>query len=60
MERLEACTDFMNRLVIGYNREHEDLQIQFVVGKSETKADNIYTIRALIQKAMQSRQEQEG
>ena len=49
----------MVRLVKSYNMEHEDSKMKYAVGKSESKMDNVYTIRALLQKAMTGKEEQE-
>lgn len=58
-EKLESYSDFMVRLVKSYNMEHEDSKMKYAVGKSESKMDNVYTIRALLQKAMTGKEEQE-
>jgi GGDEF domain-containing protein len=58
-ENLENCADYLLRLIRNYNEEHIDLPIEYTMGKSESKMDDAYTIRVLIQKAMKSREEQE-
>lgn len=58
-EDVEDCCDFMRRLVKGYNEENTSQKIECTLGYSESKKDNVYTIRGLLQTALKSRTKQE-
>ncbi len=58
-ENLENCCDYVVRLVKSYNEEHKDCMMACTIGKAESRSDDVYTIRTLLQKAISERKEQE-
>lgn len=56
---LNDRVDYMIRLVRNYNKENPDCIIEMIVGISESKYNNVYSIRSLLQKALKERQQQE-
>lgn len=56
-EELLTCVDTMERLVYEYNVEHPKMKMKCVIGYSESRTDNLHTIRELVKKAMGTRKE---
>ena len=60
MEDAESFADYFHRLIAAYNAESTEATYQYVIGISESKANNAYSIRALLREAMRSKTRQEG
>ena len=60
MEDAESFADYFHRLIAAYNAESTEATYEYVIGISESKANNAYSIRALLREAMRSKTRQEG
>lgn len=60
MEDAESFADYFHRLIAAYNAESTEATYQYVIGISESKANNAYSIRALLREALRSKTRQEG
>ncbi len=60
MEDAESFADYFHRLIAAYNAESTEATYQYVIGISESKASNAYSIRALLREALRSKTRQEG
>lgn len=60
MEDAESFTDYFHRLIAAYNAESTEATYQYVIGISESKASNAYSIRALLREALRTKTRQEG
>lgn len=60
MEDAESFADYFHRLIAAYNAESTEATYQYVIGISESKANNAYSIRALLREALRTKTRQEG
>ena len=60
MEDAESFADYFHRLIAAYNAESTEATYQYVIGISESKASNAYSIRALLREALRTKTRQEG
>ena len=60
MEDAESFADYFHRLIAAYNAESTEATYEYAIGISESKANNAYSIRALLREAMRSKTRQEG
>ena len=60
MEDAESFADYFHRLIAAYNAESTEATYEYVIGISESKANNAYSIRALLREALRSKTRQEG
>lgn len=60
MEDAESFADYFHRLIAAYNAESTEATYEYVLGISESKANNAYSIRALLREALRSKTRQEG
>ena len=60
MEDAESFADYFHRLIAAYNSESTEATYQYVIGISESKANNAYSIRALLREALRTKTRQEG
>lgn len=60
MEDAESFADYFHRLIAAYNAESTEAAYEYAIGISESKANNAYSIRALLREAMRSKTRQEG
>ena len=60
MEDAESFADYFHRLIAAYNAESTEANYEYVIGISESKANNAYSIRALLREALRSKTRQEG
>lgn len=60
MEDAESFADYFHRLIAAYNAESTEATYQYAIGISESKANNAYSIRALLREALRSKTRQEG
>ena len=60
MEDAESFADSSPRLIAAYNAESTEANYEYVIGISESKANNAYSIRALLREALRSKTRQEG
>lgn len=60
MEDAESFADYFHRLIVAYNAESTEATYQYVIGISESKANNAYSIRALLREALRTKTRQEG
>ena len=59
MEDAESFADYFHRLIAAYNAESTEATYAYTIGISESKANNAYSIRALLREALRSRTRQE-
>ena len=59
MEDAESFADYFHRLIAAYNAESTEATYEYAIGISESKANNAYSIRALLREAMRSKTRQE-
>ena len=60
MEDAESFADYFHRLIAAYNAESTEATYEYAIGISESKANNAYSIRALLREALRSKTRQEG
>ena len=60
MEDAESFADYFHRLIAAYNAESTEATYQYAIGISESKANNAYSIRALLREALRTKTRQEG
>ena len=60
MEDAESFADYFHRLIAAYNAESTEATYEYALGISESKANNAYSIRALLREALRSKTRQEG
>lgn len=60
MEDAESFADYFHRLIAAYNAESTEATYEYVIGISESKANNAYSIRALLREALRTKTRQEG
>lgn len=60
MEDAESFADYFHRLIAAYNAESTEATYEYVLGISESKANNAYSIRALLREALRTKTRQEG
>ena len=60
MEDAESFADYFHRLIAAYNAESTEATYEYVLGISESKASNAYSIRALLREALRTKTRQEG
>ena len=60
MEDAESFADYFHRLIAAYNAESTEATYEYTIGISESKANNAYSIRALLREALRSKTRQEG
>ena len=60
MEDAESFADYFHRLIAAYNAESTEATYEYVIGISESKANNSYSIRALLREALRTKTRQEG
>lgn len=60
MEDAESFADYFHRLIAAYNAESTEATYEYVIGISESKASNAYSIRALLREALRTKTRQEG
>lgn len=60
MEDAESFADYFHRLIAAYNAESSEATYEYVIGISESKANNAYSIRALLREALRTKTRQEG
>ena len=60
MEDAESFADYFHRLIAAYNTESTEATYEYVIGISESKANNAYSIRALLREALRTKTRQEG
>lgn len=60
MEDAESFADYFHRLIAAYNAESSEATYEYAIGISESKANNAYSIRALLREALRSKTRQEG
>ena len=60
MEDAESFADYFHRLIAAYNAESTEATYEYAIGIAESKANNAYSIRALLREAMRSKTRQEG
>lgn len=60
MEDAESFADYFHRLIAAYNAESTEATYQYVIGISESKANNAYSIRALLREALRTKTRQGG
>lgn len=60
MEDAESFADYFHRLIAAYNAESAEATYEYVIGISESKASNAYSIRALLREALRTKTRQEG
>ena len=60
MEDAESFADYFHRLIAAYNAESTEATYEYVLGISESKANNAYSIRALLREALRTKARQEG
>lgn len=60
MEDAESFADYFHRLIAAYNAESTEATYEYVLGISESKTNNAYSIRALLREALRSKTRQEG
>lgn len=60
MEDAESFADYFHRLIAAYNAESTEATYEYVIGISESKANNAYSIRALLREALRTKTKQEG
>lgn len=60
MEDAESFADYFHRLIAAYNAESTEATYEYAIGISESKANNVYSIRALLREALRSKTRQEG
>lgn len=60
MEDAESFADYFHRLIAAYNAESTEATYEYAIGISESKANNAYSIRALLREALRTKTRQEG
>ena len=60
MEDAESFADYFHRLIAAYNAESTEATYEYVIGISESKANNAYSIRALLREALRTKTRQGG
>lgn len=60
MEDAESFADYFHRLIAAYNAESPEATYEYAIGISESKANNAYSIRALLREALRTKTRQEG
>ena len=60
MEDAESFADYFHRLIAAYNAESTEATYAYTIGIAESKANNAYSIRALLREALRSKTRQEG
>lgn len=60
MEDAESFADYFHRLIAAYNAESTEATYEYVIGISESKANNAYSVRALLREALRTKTRQEG
>ena len=60
MEDAESFADYFHRLIAAYNAESTEATYEYAIGISESKANNAYSIRALLREALRTKTKQEG
>ena len=60
MEDAESFADYFHRLIAAYNTESTEATYEYAIGISESKANNAYSIRALLREALRTKTRQEG
>lgn len=60
MEDAESFADYFHRLIAAYNAESTEATYEYALGISESKANNAYSIRALLREALRTKTRQEG